>query len=831
LEESLAAESAAVETEGIAPLPPHELRRVTDPKTLGFKTTADIEPAAGLAGQERALAAIAFGAAIRAADFNVFVLGPPGTGKSAAVTAFLQGKAASAPTPPDWVYVHNFADPNRPRALALPPGRAASLAHGMRETLDELRTILPLAFEGEHYHIGRRAIEEEFLSGHEDALDSLKAKAQAQGIAIQRTPAGFAMAPTHEGKAVKPEVYQQLPEKMQQDVAARVDAMQAELQDVLARMPAAERLRRARLRELDEEIAARTVVAAFAGMEAAFADLPGVLAYLGDAGADLIRNASLFLGRGGEGGGLPNHQADVARDPRFRRYMVNVLVSRGGEEEGAPVHEETNPSHDALAGRVEHGADMSGTFTDFLLIRPGALHKANGGYLLIDARGVLLAPRAWETLKRTLKAGAIRVEPPLETAAPAVGQTLDPEPIPLDVKVFLIGGPEHYDLLSGEDPDFRRLFQVEADFEESMPRWRENEAAFAQVIASIAAYHNLLPLDASGAARLIDESARIAGDRERISVEIGRIADIAREANHWAEEAGRDAATNADVARAIDEQIRRASRAREAIGRDAAPVETSGEKVGQITGLWAAKSRGVVFGRPGRITARVRFGSGRGAEIAREAAMGAPPERGGAAILWGYLAGRYARDIPLALAATLVFEHPLGGADGSADGGGASCAELFALLSALSETPVRQGVAVAGGVDQLGETHAAGRVNEKIESFFDVCEARGLTGGQGVIVPRENARHLMLRDDIVDAARRRTFHVWGIATADEGMELLTGVSAGAENAGGGYPARTINRRIEDKLRLFAERARIHGDPKAFAEKEDDYYDRARRRGR
>ncbi len=821
----------SVRVDGVAPLAASALRRAVDPRALGFKTTADLEPASGLVGQERALRAIEFGADIKAHDFNVFVLGPPASGKTTAVTAYLRTKAESGATPPDWVYIHDFDTQNRPKALRLPPGRATLLARSMVETIDELRTTLPAAFESEHYHIGRRAIEEEFRATHEDALEALKRKAEAQSISILRTPMGFGMAPLHEGKVVKPEVYQQLPDNMRREVEARIEILQAELQGILAEMPKAERTRRSRLHGLNEEIAGSAVEAALADVRALFADLPDVLVYIAATEKDLVRNAGLFLGPTGEEQELVKQPADTSRDPRFRRYMVNVIVTSDGRTSGAPIVEEINPTHGNVIGRVEQIAHMGALVTDFLLIKPGALHRANGGYLLIDARKLLLSPFAWEALKRTLKAGEIRIEQPTEMMGLVSAQTLDPEPIPLDVKVFLLGERELYYLLSRHDPDFSRLFKVQADFDDAIPRSRENDISYARLIASIVERHGLLPVDAGGVARVIEEGARLAEDREKVSIEVGRIGDVVREANHWAIEAGRQVMTRADVVRAIEERIQRADRVRdrseEAIGRGIVLVDTEGEKVGQINALSVLQLGDFAFARPSRITARVRFGPGRVTDIEREVDLGGPLHSKGVMILWGYLAGRYAQDVPLALAASLVFEQSYGGVDGDS----ASAAELFALLSALAGAPIRQSLAVTGSVNQWGEVQAVGGANEKIEGFFDICKARGFSGDQGVIIPRSNAQHLMLREDVVATVDDGEFSVWTIATVDEGVELLTGISAGKAGADGGYPANTINRRVEDQLKVFAEHARAFSGPAAFAEKEGDYYDRARRRSR
>jgi lon-related putative ATP-dependent protease len=787
-----------------------ELRRVVNPATLGFKTTDELNPVSGLIGQERALKAIQFGASIKSYDFNIFVLGPPASGKTTAVKAHLGPKAAEMPTPTDWVYVYNFENPNRPKALQLPHGRGKALARGMVATLDELRSVLPARFESEDYQVRRRAIDEQFRSGQEEALEALNAKAQGQNIAILRTPTGFTMAPMHEGKVVKPEVFNALPETMRKDVEAKIETLQAELATILERMPKADKARRSKLSELNEDVAKQAVDEAFGDLLASFSDVPAALDYTRAAGNDLIHNVGLFLSTGEEENAIVKRPLDTAHDARFRRYMVNVMVSNGdGSPSGAPIVEELNPTHGNLIGRVEHIAQMGTLVTDFLLIKPGALHRANGGYLLLDVRKVLLSPFAWEAVKRAIKAREVRIEQPIEASGFSLisTQTLDPEPIPLDVRVVLFGDRELYYILSAADPDFWRLFKVQADFDDSIARSAENDNAYARLIASIVKEHKLKPFDASGVARLIDEGARLADDREKLSIEIGRIADIAREADHWSSEARRKVTTKQDVARAVEEQIQRADRlrdrAQETIARGVVLVDTEGSQVGQINGLSVLQLGSFAFGRPSRITARVRLGSGRVTDIEREVKLGGPLHSKGVMILWGFLAGRYALDVPLALAATLVFEQSYGGVDGDS----ASAAELLTLLSALSDQPIKQSLAVTGSVNQRGEVQAIGGVNEKIEGFFDICRARGLNEQQGVLIPKANVQHLMLREDVVEAARHRQFAIYPVTTVDEAIEILTGIKAGERGPERRFPAGTINRLVEDKLKGFAEKAR------------------------
>ena len=811
------ADSTPVRTEGgevttVAarpqPLEVAELRRVVNPASLGFKTTDELLPITGLIGQERALKAIQFGVNIKSHDFNLFVLGPPASGKTTAVKAHLGPKAAESPTPPDWAYVYNFETPNRPKALKLPHGRAKALARGMITALDELRNVLLARFESDDYQARRRAIDEQFRSGNEEALETLSKKAQSQNIALLRTPTGFAMAPMHEGKVVKPEVFNALPEAMRRDVETKIAALEKELGQVLERLPRSDKKRRGQLSELNEDAAKTAIRDALYDLHESVSDIPEAAAFLEAAGHDMVRNVGLFLATGEEENAIVKQSVDTAHDPRFRRYMVNVMAANGeGAAGGAPLVEEDNPTYGNLVGRVEHFAQMGTLVTDFLLIKPGALHKANGGYLLLDARRLLLSPFAWEALKRAIKAREVRIEQPMETAGLISTQTLDPEPIPLDVKVVLFGDRELYYLLAAHDPDFPGLFKVQADFDDTIKRSSENDNAYARVIASVVKEHGLKPVDATGVARVIDEGARLAEDREKLSIELGRISDIVREANYWSSQAKRKITSRQDVSRAIDEQIQRADRlrdrAQETINRGIVLLDTEGSRIGQINGLSVLQLGSFSFGRPSRITARVRLGAGRVVDIEREAKLGGALHTKGVMILWGFLAGRYALDVPLALAATLVFEQSYGGIDGDS----ASSAELYVLLSALAEVSIRQSLAVTGSVNQQGEVQAIGGVNEKIEGFFDLCRARGLNEEQGVLIPKSNVQHLMLREDVVEAVKNGQFAIYAVGTIDEGIEILTGVKAGERGAGGRFAAGTVNRLVEDKLKMFAERGR------------------------
>ena len=780
-----------------------DLRKTVESGKLGFKTTADLEPARELIGQDRAFKAVDFGLSMKAHGFNIFVLGPAASGKSTAVRAHVCKVAADSPKPADWVYVNRFDDSRRPRALSLPAGRGRALSEGVNAALRELLAALPSAFASEDHRARRRAIDEALRASQDDALAIIQSKAAQQNIAVLRTPLGFGMAPMHDGRVVKSEVFNQLPDTMRRDVETRITALETELGALLARAPQAEKDHRRQIAELNEETARRPIEDALDTLSADFADLPEVAAFIADLEADLVANCEQFASDF-----APSRSTTALQKSVFARHLVTVVAEQAADEKGAPVCDLSMlPTAASLVGHFDTAAAARHPDAPALAIRPGALHRANGGALLIDARDLVKAPQAWETLKAALKSSEIRIAPcASEAGGEPAPSGLSPDRIPLAVKVVLFGDAELFHQLEQSDADFTRLFKVQADFDETIARSKENDRDYARLIAQMVDMHGLKPVNAAGVARLIEEASRLAEHRERLTLEVGRVADVVQEADYWAGEAGRDTITGDDIRRALDQRTRRADRVRthahDAIERGIVLVDTSGSKTGQINGLSLAQRNGFSFARPVRITARVHLGQGRVTDIEREVTLGGPMHSKGVMILWGYLAGRFAEDAPLALAATLVFEQSYDVVDGDS----ASAAELFALLSALADTPLRQDLAVTGSVNQWGEIQAVGGVNEKIEGFFDVCAARGLSGTQGVLIPEANRQHLMLREDVVAAVREGRFSVSTIKTVDEGIALMTGLEAGQKGADG-FGAATVNGRVAARLRAFAERSR------------------------
>ncbi|MDP2618958.1 MAG: AAA family ATPase [Hyphomicrobiales bacterium] len=805
-------------SEAAEKLPPERLVRRCDLSGLEFKTTADLDEGDGLLGQERAIEAIRFSTAIDRHGFNLFVIGPPGAGKRTVVRKFLEDKARRDEPPLDWVYVNNFAEPHKPRAISLPPGRALAFRDSMAELIDELGTLLPAAFESEDYQNRRNAIEEQFRHKQEEAFEALRKEAETNQVAILRTPMGFAMAPaTPDGQVMKPDVFNELPEDRRKAFETVIEGLQEKLAAILKSIPKWDKERRLGVRELNRDAAKSAVGQSIEEVQTNFKDLPQVIEHLEVVRQDLIDNAGLFIASSGEEeSGIV---AIAGMDGRFDRYQVNVIVGQEPETSGAPVVEETHPSLRNLLGRVEHMSQQGALTTNFSLIKGGALHRANGGYLLIDVRQLLIEPLSWVALKRALKTNCITIESMGEYLSLISTISLEPDPIPLGVKLVLFGDRLLYYLLAEFDPDVRELFKVVADFDDSMPWAPETAGLYARLIAGVCRRDGLCPFDRDAVARVVERCGRFAEDSKRLSLLVDPMADLMREADFRAREAKRDVVTATDVDAAVEAQIRRSSRlkerAEEHILRGIALVDTEGQAVGQVNGLSVLQLGGFAFGRPSRITARVRLGAGKVVDIEREVELGGPIHSKGVLILSGYLAAQYAPEAPMSLAATLVFEQSYGGVEGDS----ASAAELFALISALAEVPLRQDLAVTGSINQMGHVQAIGGVNEKIEGHFDLCKARGLTGTQGVIIPDSNVQHLMLRDDVIEACAAGKFAVYSIATVDQGLALLTGMPAGVRRADGAFPDGSVNRRAEERLVAFAEARKRFGAAGEAAETE------------
>ncbi|MEO8082991.1 MAG: AAA family ATPase [Ardenticatenales bacterium] len=800
-------------------MPADRLSAPCDPGSLGFATTAELVALDGVIGQPRAVEAIKFGIAVRRPGYNIFVYGPAGTGKRTAVSHLLTAEARGRPEVDDWCYVANYDQPHRPRALRLPTGWGPILAESMDGLLAELLAVLPQAFESDVVAGRRDRLVNEFDARKDALLRDLTQRAKAQSVAVVQGPNGLSVMPLDADANVIPhEAFAALPEERRTAIAAQLQALEDELEATLRQVRAVDVEGTRAVGQLERDVAAAEIDARMAPLRERFKASKEAKDWLSVVAADMVGHLDLFVGRDegsvdGPRAAAPAPAAIVRDDLALRRYRVNVMVD-GSRSVGTPVVVEPLPSLPNLVGRIEQQQVMGALVTDFTLIRPGALHRANGGYLVIEIDGIAQHPLSWEALKRALKTGVIDIGPPGEAASTMTTIILDPEPISLTCKVILIGDTHTYFALHDYDPDFAELFKVGAEFDDEMLRDEDGCRLYARFIASVAARDGLLAIDKAAVARVIQYGSRLIEDQQRLSTEFIAIADLLREADFWARQSGHPVVTAADVERALAAAERRADLTREHVQaqyeRRLINLATKGEAVGQVNALTVVSRGQFEFGLPMRVTARVRQGSGEVVDIEREVELGGALHSKGILILWGFLAGRYLPDEQLAVAASVTFEQSYGQVDGDS----ASSAEAYALLSALSGLPLRQDVAVTGAVSQSGEVQAIGGVNEKIEGFFDVCRIDGLTGTQGVAIPAANLQHLMLRQDVIDAVAAGRFHVWTVDHVDAGIALLTGLPAGERGANGRYPNDTVNAAVERRLAAFSARRRDAGDDPA-----------------
>ena len=741
------------------------------------------------------MSATMFGIAMRQRGYNLFVLGPPGTGKSTTMRRVLAEQAKQEAAPSDLCYVHNFADSYRPTAFQLPAGRGRELRDAMNGLVEECKVRLPRVFEGDEFERQKSRIMEGLGRSQQAEIARFEDAARAQGFAVLRSPMGLSLAPAPRGEPLSNEEFAALPKDKQEEIESRGRSLHQQLDATLHELRKLEREARLLHEKLVREVAASSTHQLTQELRESFAGLAPVEAYLQRVEEDLIAHAEEFrlLAEG-----KPTPPFLPPPGAFLDTYRVNVVVQRTASE-GAPVVVEENPTHANLVGRIEHRFHFGTLVTDFTLIKAGALHRANGGYLVLEAKDLLRSPFAWEALKKALRSRCIRIEEPLDELRFVSTVSLAPEPVPLSVKVLLIGDPSYYYLLYALDEDFRELFKVKVDFDESVPRTPEFERFYAQFVGSACREEGLRHFSCDAVGVLVEEGSRRVADQGRLTSSLGDLLDLVREASFWAERNRHDLVEASDVRQAVVQKVHRSNLLEERIDRMISEgtllITTRGRTIGQVNGIAVLKIGEHAFGRPSRITARTFVGKPGVIDIEREAKLGGPVHTKGVMILSGFLAGRYARERPLAISASLAFEQHYEEIDGDS----ASSAELYALLSSLAGIPLSQSLAVTGSVNQLGEVQPVGGINEKLEGFFDACRAQGLDGEQGVLIPEANARHLMLREDVVQAVRQGQFHIYAVSTVDEGLELLSGRKAGVRGGDGKFPDGTLNAEVERAL--------------------------------
>lgn len=795
----------------ITPLPVGEYRAVCRPDTVSCKTTETLRPLEEIIGQERARKALRFGLEIQEQGFNIFVAGVPGTGRRTAVRKFLGELAKTKPAADDWVYVNNFTNPYEPLAIRLPPGMGSRLKADMATFIEEAKRALPRAFESEDYATKRQEMLGKLDAERAAIVGEVNESAARQGFSIQMGPTGLVVIPVIGGQPLTEEAFNALPEETRAEIIRKREALDGDLRSGFRRIRDIEAKGLEVVSTLNNEIALYAIGHLISGLRETYGNTAEVVAWIESVQKDILDNLGDFLGTRQQEQVPPQFRQFLDRDAGFRKYQVNVMVDNAGQT-GAPVIFEETPSFQNLLGKTEREIQFGVVTTDFAMIRPGSVHKANGGYLVIPVLDLFRYPFAWDGLKSALKTGKVKVEEPGEQAGFIATRGLRPGPIPLNVKVILIGTPDVNEVLNQQDPDYPALFKVRADFDTVMDRNRENEKDYAAFVCTLCERTSLRHLDNAAVAKVIEFGSRLAEDKTKLSTRFSNVADLIREASFYATEENARIVGEKHIRKALDEKIYRSNliqeKIQEFISRGVYLIDTGGMQVGQINGLSVMGMGDFAFGRPSRVTASVAAGRDGIVDIERQANLGGPTHTKGVLILGGYLANRYARDKPLSLSAKLVFEQSYGGIDGDS----ASGAELYAILSALSGLPIRQSLAVTGSVNQQGVVQAIGGVNEKLEGFFEVCKAKGLTGEQGAMIPASNVQNLMLREEILEAAEAGKFTIYPVRTIDEGIEVLTGVPAGEMQPDGTYPEGTVNFLVDRRLREMADTVREFGVP-------------------
>ena len=781
------------------------LRNFCDETCLTFETTADLPPLRAIIGQDRAVQSLEFGLGIRDRGYNIYAAGQAGTGKTSAITSFLQERATAMAPPSDWCYVQNFRDPSQPRVMRLPKGRGRQLQSDMRRLVVEAQRNISQSLESTDISNRKEEFLQEFRRERENLFGLFNERARLSGFLVQTTAAALALVPHRDGRPLSNEELASLSPEQRDRLTQIRNELETEMKQVLDEVHRAERRAYQGIQQLDREVIRFDLDVLVRELKGEYDSLPQVEAYLNEVEADMEENADMF--RSSQQQQAPAASATFTdSENTMRRYEVNVIVDNS-ETSGAPVAHEFNPTYSNLMGRVDKEARYGALQTDFTMIRPGSLHRANGGYLTIRIEEILRNPAAWEGLKRSLREQKIIVEELAERMGFMTVKGLTPEPIPLDVKTVLIGDAGLYHMLYRMDPDFPELFRVKAEFDSTMERTEANVLDYASFVCTLCTKEGLLPMDREGVSKLVEHSSRLAEDQDKLSTRFAEISNVVREAGYFARQDGAASIAACHVKKALDEKMHRSDLVRdkivEMIQRGTIAIDTEGAEVGQINGLAVLSLGDFSFGRPGRITVSVGAGREGLVDIEREARLGGRLHTKGVMILAGYIADRLARDVPLSLVARLTFEQSYEEIEGDS----ASSAELYAILSRLADLPIRQGIAVTGSVNQKGQVQPIGGVNQKVEGFFEVCQAKGLTGDQGVLIPAANVPHLMLREEVVEAVRDGRFHVYSAETIDEGIELLTGVPAGCLLPDGTFEEGTVNRRVSERLAEMARNLR------------------------
>lgn len=794
----------------ITKLTSEQLYRKCDAAKFDFTTTADLEERLSALGQDRAICAVELGINIKSRGYNLFCLGPEGTGKTSLVKRILEKEGKLRPTPDDWAYVYNFDEPHKPLAINFPAGAAAGFAKDMEEFAYAMEHDLPEAVKNELYEEQLGIIREKYQEKRNDYVKVLQKKAKGKKVSLLHMPMGVVVAPMKNGEIISPDVFDTLSDDEKNEIMADLNAMQEEIAQHQDDAPGWEEKQTEEIKKLQEKLVKDAIKKPINDIKQKYRGNKKVAEYLKAVQHYILENIPSFVPNYDQDSkpqteeepmaGLLSQLKNQQEEDKYSKFKVNVVV-KNVPDSGAPIVLLDHPTQGNLVGKVERIQQFGALITDFTLIKGGALHRANGGFLLIDARKLLLQPYSWDSLKRALASKEIKIEAPSEDTSFST-ISLDPQPIPLDVKVVMTGDAELYDLLSERDPDFSDYFKVEADFGMIIDRTDENEVEYAKLIGSLTKKKNLRSLNKQAVARVIEYSSRLADDSEKLTAHVSSIGDLLKEADYWARKSKASQIGKNHVDQAIKSQIYRSDRVNRAmleqIDKGTILLDVKGERVGQINGLVVYNFTRNSFGKPTRITTQVRLGRGEFINIEREVAMSGPIHSKGVLILQALIANRFAKRSPLSLSASIVFEQSYGGVDGDS----ASSTEYYCMLSAIANLPIKQSLAVTGSINQFGEIQPIGGVNEKIEGFFEVCKYNGLTGRQGVIIPRTNVVNLMLREDVLEAVENGQFSIYAIDDVDDGIELLTGIPAGKADKRGRFPKGSVNYMVQQSLEEY-----------------------------
>jgi lon-related putative ATP-dependent protease len=779
-----------------------DLRCLCDPSIFNFETTADIEPLDQVIGQERAVRAITFGLEMKSAGYHIFVTGPEGTGKTTIVQQIIHKAARTLPTPPDWCMVNHFKDEYRPRALPVKPGHGARFVKSLNRLVADLRIRLPKEFQADPFREKIVEIQKRYGEQKKDHFAELDRSALEKHLKVEKTPSGYQTIPIKDDAPFTQEEFEKLTTAEQADIEKRVQAFQEEIQTVMREVSRINHAQQKEIQQQADEMTRFVLQSRLDLIRENYEDQPEILGFLDELQEDMVENVSLFLPQpsSDDPGDAPAQALEVS----LNRYKVNLLEDRSGME-GAPVVFEPNPTYQNVFGRIEKKAFMGTVVTDFTMVQSGSLLKANGGFLIMEVESVMAHPQVWESLKRALQNKMLFIEDMAHDMGLGTA-SLRPAPVALDVKVILLGGYEPFQLLQNYDPKFNKIFRVRADFDYEVARTDETIRLYAQFIARVCKDEGLLPFTADGVAAVVEYGEKAIDSKRKLSLRFGSVTGVIKEADYWARKENAERVTSANVVKAFTEYRFRYNLYEEKIHdnyvENTIMIDVAGEAVGQVNALAVYQIGEIAFGRPSRITAETFMGKSGVINIERESKLSGNTHDKGVLILSGYLGRTFAQRYPLSLSISLTFEQSYSGVDGDS----ASSTELYAILSSLSGVPIRQGIAVTGSVNQKGQVQAIGGVNQKIEGFFDVCQSKGLTGNQGVMIPAANVKNLMLKKCVVDAVRQGQFKIWQVSTIEEGIHILTGQTAGKPDSEGNFPPDTIYGKVQQKLETYLERS-------------------------